>query len=110
MGEPKRTGPAAEGFPTYTATRGGAAIALTFDARGKYTLTRDGEFAVRGSYRVAGDEITFTDERGPRAGTGDKQVGRYRWKLEDETLTFTLVEDRSEGRKKACSQLWTRQS
>ena len=111
MDEPQETGLAATRFPmvVYESTTGASAMTLTFDDYGKYTLTRDGEFAVRGSYRVTGGEIEFTDERGPRAGIGDKKVGRYGWKMDDEILSLTLIEDRSGGRISACSRPWTRQ-
>lgn len=111
MDELYGTGPAAERFPigTYETTSGGAVITMAFDSYGRYTVARDEEFAVRGSYRVSGDEIELTDLRGPRAGMGDRQTGTYKWHIEAETLTFTLIQDVSPGRKRACAQPWFRQ-
>jgi hypothetical protein len=94
------TATAAE-FPKGTFTlkaADGAVWAVTFDGKGKVTVTRDGKEAVEGTYKVNKEEIEFTDEKGPFAGTGDRKTGTYKWKLDGKKLTFTKVKDASEGR------------
>ena len=88
-------------FPkgTFTVTdSGGAAWAVSFDGKGKVTVTRAGKQVIEGTYKVNKDEIEFTDETGPFAGTGDAKTGTYKWKLEGAKLTFTKVKDESAGR------------
>ena len=51
----------------------------------------------KGTYTVAGDELTLTDESGLLAETDpDRKVGKYRWTVKDRVATFTPIEDRSE--------------
>jgi len=79
-------------------TSDGAEWAVTFDDKGKFTATHNGELGVKGSYTVTKDEIEFSDEDGPFAGKGDDQKATYKWKLDGKKLTFTKVKDSSEGR------------
>ena len=88
-------------FPTGTFTvkdSGGTAWAVSFDGKGKVTVARASKEVVEGTYKVNKDEIEFTDEKGPFAGTGDAKTGTYKWQLEDGKLTFTKVKDESGGR------------
>jgi len=88
-------------FPKGTFTvkdPGGAAWAVTFDGKGKVSVTRADREVIEGTYKVNKDEIELTDEKGPFAGTGDAKTGTYKWKLEGGKLTFTKVKDESEGR------------
>src|SRR5438270_142841 len=88
-------------FPNGTFTlkdSGGTAWAVTFDGKGKVTVTRTGREVIEGTYKVNKDEIELTDEKGPFAGTGDAKTGTYKWKLEGGKLTCTKVKDESEGR------------
>ena len=74
-------------------------VTLTFDEKGKFsiTLTEPEALLVKGSAKVTKDEIEFTDEEGTLKAEG---TGKYKWKLEEQKLTFTKVEDKSEGRTK----------
>src|SRR5437764_8767036 len=88
-------------FPKGTFTvkgPGGAAWAVNFDGKSKFTVTRAGKEVIEGTYKVNKDEIELTDEKGPFAGAGDAKTGTYKWKLEGGKLTFTKVKDESEGR------------
>ena len=76
----------------------GAVWAVTFDGKGKFTVTRDDKEGLTGKYKVAKDEIEFTDDEGPFAGKGDDQMATYKWKLDGKKLTFTKVKDSSAGR------------
>jgi hypothetical protein len=95
-------GPAgAADFPKGTFTLkgpGGTAWAVTFDGKGKVTVTRAGKEVVEGTYKVKKDEVEFTDEKGPFAGKGDAKTGTYKWKFAAKKLTFTKVKDESKGR------------
>ena len=86
----------------------GDKVALRFDHNGKFILTdEDGKALVEGTYKVTKNEIEFTDETGPMAAKGAKP-GKYKWKLEDKKLSFTKVEDESEGRSKGITRTtWT---
>ena len=61
---------------------------------------RNGELVVEGTYKVKEDRLEVTDENGPMACGGDQKTGKYKWKLEDKMLSFTRVEDESDGRSK----------
>jgi hypothetical protein len=91
---------AAAEFPTGTftlTTKDGAAWAVAFTDKGKFTVSRNGAVAAEGSYRVTGDQIEVTDEKGPKAATVNKS-GTYKWKLDGKKLTFTRVKDEAGGR------------
>jgi hypothetical protein len=91
---------AAADFPkgTFTIKASDAMWAVTFDGKGKFKVTRDGQEGLTGSYKVTKDEIELTDEEGPFAGKGDQKACTYKWKLDGKKLTFTKVKDESEGR------------
>src|SRR6266576_3766021 len=94
---------------SYSGTRlRGEKVVLRFDHEGKFILTdKDGKTLVEGTYKVMKDQIEFTDEKGPMAAKGAKP-GKYKWKLEDKALSFTKVEDESEGRSKGITgTTWT---
>jgi hypothetical protein len=98
-------------FPTGTFARDfeGMKWALKFDGKGKVTVTLDGEVVVEAAYKVTKDQVVFKDQKGKFADP-DGPAGTYRWKLEGENLTFTTVEDKSEGRAKVVtSGAWVRQ-
>src|SRR5262245_16283069 len=96
------TSPAgAADFPrgTFAVEDPGATVwAVTFDGEGKFTVTRADKDVVEGTYKVNKDQIELTDEKGPFAGKDDAKTGTYKWKLENDKLTFTKVKDESEGR------------
>jgi hypothetical protein len=49
---------------TYSITVGGVNYSIKYYEGNKVTVTRGGEVAVEGTYKVTGDEIEVTDERG----------------------------------------------
>jgi hypothetical protein len=90
----------AEDFPKGTfSIKGpdGATWALTFDGMGKVVVTADGKEAVEATYKATGDQVEFTDVKGPRANPG-AGPGTYKWKLDGDKLTFTKVKDGNDGR------------
>jgi hypothetical protein len=94
----------------YSVTAGGAKWAINFGDNNKLTFTRDGEIAAEGTYKVTGDELEVTDERGPIACGGEQKTGKYKWRLEEKKLTMTKVEDPCEGRAHALtSHVWVRE-
>jgi hypothetical protein len=106
----KPAGPA--GFPqaTFTPTHAPAGSTANFKLeKGKYTVTMNDMVIVEGSYKLDKDEITFTDEKGPKAGQGDEKTGSYKWKFEGGKLTFTKVKDANGGRDQALTGgVWTK--
>src|SRR5215475_5199564 len=68
---------------TYSVTAGGVKWSINFADNNRVTFTRDGEVALEGTYKVAGDELELTDERGPIACEGEQKTGKYKWKLEE---------------------------
>src|SRR4030095_320482 len=95
---------------TYSSTAGGVKYSITFHDNKKHTVTRGGEVVVEGSYKVTGDELELTDEKGPIACQGDQKTGKYKWKIEEKKLTLSKVEDGCEGRASALSgQAWVQE-
>ncbi len=74
---------------------------MTFDGKGKFTISLDKKLGVAGKYKVTKNEIEFTDESGPVAEKGDNKTGTYKWKLDGDKLTFTKVNDNAPGRSAA---------
>ena len=92
---------------TYSATAGGAKWSIRYDDKGKVTVTRDGAALVEGTYKVTGDLLEVTDEKGPMACGDENKTGKYKWKLEGKNLTFTKVDDECGGRANAMTgQAW----
>jgi hypothetical protein len=83
---------------TYARKLGDQTWSIRISDKGKYTVFREDEEVVEGSYTVKKDEIELKGEKGKLAS---KEPGTYRWKLQDGELTFTLVKDESQGRAKA---------
>jgi uncharacterized lipoprotein YehR (DUF1307 family) len=95
---------------TYSVTADGVKYSIKYHDGNKVTVTRGGEVAVEGTYKVTGDEIEVTDESGPLACGGEEKTGRYKWKLEGKVLTLTKVQDGCTGRANALTaQSWTRE-
>jgi hypothetical protein len=86
----------------------GDKVVFKFDGKAKFVLAdKDGKALVEGTYKVTKDQIEFIDETGPMASKGAKP-GKYKWKLEATKLSFTKVEDASEGRSKGITgTTWT---
>src|SRR4030095_9477985 len=94
----------------YSATAGGVKWSMNFGDHNRVTFTRDGEIAVEGTYKITGDELEVTDEKGPMACGGEQKTGKYRWKMEEKKLTLTKVSDLCEGRARALTSLvWARE-
>jgi hypothetical protein len=72
---------------------------IVLDDEGRFTAVQNGEVAVRGTYSVSGDQMTFSDVDGKLACTEDYVVGTYTAALEGATLSFTLVNDDCAGRR-----------
>jgi hypothetical protein len=74
--------------------------ALTLAEGGRFTVTRGGQTAVEGRYRVAADSIVFSGESGPFAcPDAETGPGTYRWRLGARELTLTPLTDGCEGRR-----------
>ncbi len=74
--------------------------------KGEVTLEKDGKIVVDSLVNVKDDQMTFDDVTGELAVEGK---GTYKFKIEGKTMTFTVVEDASEGRKQVLSSgPWTR--
>ena len=62
-----------------------------------FVTRSDGEVLVRSSFTIAGDTLTISDY-----GTGEyvcpDSKGKYSFKVNDDTLIFTLIDDSCEGR------------
>jgi hypothetical protein len=95
---------------TYSFTSGGVKYSIKFQEGNKHTVTRGGEVVVEGNYKVTGDELEVTDEKGQLACRGDQKTGRYKWKIEEKKLTLRKVEDGCEGRSNALGgQAWVQE-
>ncbi|HZS08976.1 MAG TPA: hypothetical protein VFD58_29340 [Blastocatellia bacterium] len=95
---------------TYSVTAGDSKFSIKYEDNGKVTVSRNGEVAVEGVYKVTGDTIEVTDEKGPMACGGDSKTGKYKWKLEGKKLTFTKIEDGCDGRAGALTaQAWVQE-
>src|SRR4051812_30160195 len=79
--EDKKAGDAKKDLPqgTFKATHApaGTTVTLKLD-KGKYTATMNDMVIVEGSYKITGDEVEFTDEKGQAAGTGYQKSGTYK--------------------------------
>lgn len=80
----------------YTAAISGHQWQLEFNS-GKYSVSRDGEKGVEGTYRIAGNLITLLDTGGRVAQKGS--AGIYKWKFADGRLSFRKVKDGGERAK-----------
>ena len=72
---------------------------LILGEEGQFTTTQNGEVVVRGTYAVAGEQMTFSDAEGKMACLQDQASGVYTPTLDGGTLTFTLVDDKCSGRR-----------
>lgn len=81
---------AAADFPAGTYVASG--VDVTFDHAGHFHTTVNGTTMVEGDYAVSGEQLKFSDKRGPWACPAG-QTGTYRWKADADTLTFGKVAD-----------------
>jgi len=82
---------------TYSSTAAGTKWSLKFDESSKVTVISNGEVVVEAAYKIKGDELEVTDEKGPMA-CNKTQTGKYKWKLDGKKLTLTKVSDECDGR------------
>jgi hypothetical protein len=66
---------------------------LKFDGQSKFTVIRNSQVGVEGTYKITKDEVEFTDVKGPLAESGDGKNRTYKWKLAKGNLTFRRVMD-----------------
>ncbi len=81
---------------------------ITFKDGGDFEVLHSSGGGVKGTYKISGDNIDFTDVEGdfvcPDA------VGKYSWKVEGEKLVLNLVGDPCDGRAQALSMPLTKKS
>jgi hypothetical protein len=87
-------------FPTgtFTTKADNHVWAVTFDNKGKFSVTRDDKAALKGTCKINKDEIEFTDEEGDLAGKDEQAKYTYKWKVDGKKLTFTKVKDANADR------------
>ena len=73
-----------------------------------FTTTRNGALGVRGTVKIAGNQITFRDVSGPLACKGVQATGRYAWKIQGTKLAFTRLADKCLGRRTLMTATYTR--
>lgn len=76
----------------------GNTIALTFDSAGGLWVYANGEQFGSSTYKATGDEVEFREVSAPSENSCGNVVGRYKWKLEENRLIYTLVSDTCEIR------------
>ena len=88
--------------------REGTTIKITFNEEGKYEVdfTGDGETNVWGTCEVKKESLIFNDEK----GMASEFPGKYEWSLTEDKLTFTLINDPSDGRSSLLPGVWIRKS
>ena len=89
----------------FTYTVGEYSPVVDIYEQGKITLTLGGEVIVVSKYKVTGDILEVEDVEGSYAAP-EYGIGKYRWKLEENILTFTLIEDKMPPRPKSFAVPW----
>ena len=77
-------------FPTGTYTSGD--FAIVFNSDGSFRVSEKGEMVVAGRYTVQENRISLIDKQGRYACTVEGE-GKYNWKQDGETLSFTKTDD-----------------
>jgi hypothetical protein len=74
---------------------------LTFAKGNVYHISKDGRIVVEGRLTSTKKQLALTDEKGALACTQQPgmETGTYRWGYQQQELTFTVVEDKCEGRR-----------
>jgi hypothetical protein len=89
----------ASGFPTGVYAAKGVPATIQFKSGGRVRVSKGSDLKVDGSYKVDGDRIQLTDERGPWACMKPgEQTGSYQWKTDKGQLTFIRVADTCKDR------------
>ena len=73
-----------------------------------FTTTRNRSLAVRGTVKIAGNQITFRDVSGLLACKGAQATGRYAWKIQGTKLSFARLADKCLGRRTLLAATYTR--
>lgn len=84
---------------------GSAFFLITAENKYEVEITGDETPDVWGSWVIAENKITFTDEGGEYSSG---ESGVYEFKAVDKSLTFTIVDDPVEGRSMVLKGAWTR--
>ena len=79
-------------FPTgeFTSQLEGQEITLRFDEDGNFMILRNGREYAEGNYSVEGNQLTWLTDSSCAAPNGE--TATYSWTLENQILTFSLVE------------------
>jgi hypothetical protein len=73
-----------------------------------YDVTRNRGVVVAGTFRIAGNKVTFHDLAGSFACKGAQVYGTYTWRIQGAKLTFTRVSDACVGRRSVLAHAYTR--
>ena len=73
-----------------------------------FTVTRNRALGVRGTVKIAGNQITFRDTSGPLACKGVQATGRYAWRIQGAKLSFARLADKCIGRRTLMTATYTR--
>jgi len=84
-------------FPTGAYVSGD--FTVVFGADGSFSVSEKSDLVVEGAYTVEADRISFIDKQGRYACTAEGE-GKYNWKQNGETLSFTKIADDCPGRTK----------
>lgn len=80
-------------------------FSMTADGKLEVELTGDEVVDVYGSYEISGSRITFHDEGGEySSGTS----GVYEYRLGENTISFTKIDDPVEGRSMLITGSWSK--
>lgn len=72
---------------------------FTFEEGGAFRVKHSNGAGVTGTYKVSGDKIEFTDRDGELVCPDSS--GKYVWKLDGDSLLFSVVDDACDGRREA---------
>ncbi len=91
---------------SWTRIQEGVTMTIIFksDSKCEVDFDDDPEIDVWGSYSISGNQITFNDE----GGAASDIPGVYNYNISGNKMTFTLVDDESEGRKSVILGTWTK--
>jgi len=91
----------------WTKSANGGTVTLTFSPDHKWEVyfTGNEEADVYGTYVISGTQITFTDEGGDYSSDSS---GSYEFKVDDSSLSFTIVDDPVNGRSMLVAGSWTK--
>jgi len=87
--------------------------AIMFNPDGTYAIDAGatGVYGTTGHFEFNGDDVTFTDdEASPQSCKGDMNSGTYQYVITDNSVTFTVVDDKCLTRSSGLTQgPWTKQ-